>query len=62
MKNKSRKIPKRQQNSIFWVYGYHATVAALRNINRRKNELLLTTDAQKKIIQEKDLYLLLLNP
>ena len=58
MKNKSRKIPKRQQNSIFWVYGYHATVAALRNINRRKNELLLTTDAQKKIIQEKDLNIL----
>ena len=58
MNNKSRKIPKRQQNSIFWVYGYHATVAALRNINRRKNELLLTTDAQKKIIQEKDLNIL----
>ena len=58
MKNKSRKIPKRQQNSIFWVYGYHATVAALRNINRRKNELLLTTDAQKKIILEKDLNIL----
>ena len=55
MKNKSRKVPKRQQNSIFWVYGYHATVAALKNPNRRKNELLLTTDAQKRIAQEKDL-------
>ena len=53
MKNKSRKIPKRQQNSIFWVYGYHATFAALRNPNRRKNELLLTTDAQKRMAQEK---------
>ena len=55
MKNKSRKVAKRQQNSIFWVYGYHATVAALKNPNRRKNELLLTTDAQKRIAQEKDL-------
>jgi len=58
MKNKSKKIPKRQQNSIFWVYGYHATVAALRNPNRRKNELLLTTDTQKRIAVEKDLGLL----
>jgi len=55
MKNKSKKIPKRQQNSIFWVYGYHATIAALRNPNRRKNELLLTSDAQKRIVQEKGL-------
>ena len=54
MKHKSKKIPKRQQNSIFWVYGYHATVAALRNPNRRKSELLLTTDAQKRVTQEKD--------
>ena len=58
MKNKSRKIPKRQQNSIFWVYGYHATVAALRNPNRRKNELLLTADAQKRLVQEKNLEIL----
>ena len=54
MKNKSRKSPKRQQNSIFWIYGYHATVAALRNPNRRKYELLITADAQKKISQEKN--------
>jgi 23S rRNA (guanosine2251-2'-O)-methyltransferase len=58
MKNKSRKVPKRQQNSIFWVYGYHATVAALRNTNRRKNELLLTSDTQKRLTQEKDLEIL----
>ena len=58
MKNKSRKVPKRQQNSIFWVYGYHATVAALRNPNRKKNELLLTTDAQKRLVKEKGLEIL----
>ena len=58
MKNKSRKVPKRQQNLIFWIYGYHATIAALRNPNRRKNELLLTSDAQKRIVQEKGLEIL----
>ena len=58
MKNKSRKIQKRQQNSIFWVYGYHATVAALRNPNRRKNELLLTADTEKRLAQEKGIEIL----
>ena len=58
MKHKSRKVPKRQQNSIFWVYGYHATVAALRNPNRRKNELLLTADTQKRLAQEKGIEIL----
>ena len=58
MKNKSRKIQKRQQNSIFWVYGYHATVAALQNPNRRKNELLLTADTEKRLAQEKGIEIL----
>ena len=55
MKKRSKKTQKRQQNHIFWIYGYHATVAALKNPNRRKIKLLLTIDAQKKIVQEKDL-------
>ena len=55
MKNKSRKSQKRPQNSGFWIYGYHATVAALRNPNRRKSEILLTVDTQKKMSQEKGL-------
>ena len=54
MKNKSRKSAKRQQNSIFWIYGYHATLAALRNPHRRKYELLITSDAQKRISEEND--------
>ena len=58
MKNKFRKVAKRQPNSIFWLYGYHATVAALRNPNRRKNELLLTADTQKRLAQEKGLEIL----
>ena len=55
MKNKSGKTQKRLKNSIFWIYGYHATVAALRNSNRRKYELLITLDAQKRISQENNL-------
>ena len=55
MKKRSKKTQKRQQNHIFWIYGYHATVAALKNPNRRKIKLLLTIDTQKKIVQEKDL-------
>ena len=55
MKKRSKKTQKRQQNQIFWIYGYHATVAALKNPNRRKNELFLTPDAQKKVVQEKSL-------
>ena len=58
MKNKSRKSAKRQQNSIFWIYGYHATLAALRNPQRRKYELLITSDAQKRVSQEKDFHIL----
>ena len=58
MKNKSGKSPKRHQNSIFWIYGYHATVAALRNPLRRKYELLITVDAQKRVSQEKDFEIL----
>ena len=55
MKKRSKKTQKRQQNHIFWIYGYHATVAALKNPNRRKIKLILTIDTQKKIVQEKDL-------
>tara|TARA_B100000700_G_scaffold210913_1_gene231801 strand:+ start:237 stop:998 length:762 start_codon:yes stop_codon:yes gene_type:complete len=58
MKKRSKKTQKRQQNHIFWIYGYHATVAALRNPNRRKNELLLTADTQKKLAQEKGIEIL----
>ncbi len=58
MKNKSRKSAKRQQNSIFWIYGYHATLAALRNPQRTNYELLITSDAQKRISEEKDFSLL----
>ena len=54
MKNKSRKSAKRLQNSFFWIYGYHATLAALRNPHRRKYELLITSDAQKRISEEND--------
>ena len=58
MKKRSKKTQKRQQNHVFWIYGYHATVAALKNPNRRKNELLLTVDTRKRLVQEKDLEIL----
>ena len=55
MKNKSKKSHKKQQNLDFWIYGYHATVAALSNNNRQKIQLLLTIDVQRKISKEKGL-------
>ncbi len=52
MKNRFKKLPKKRQNSDYWIYGHHAVVSALMNDNRIKYELNFTIEAEKKLIQE----------
>ena len=55
MKNRFKKLPKKRQNSDYWIYGHHAVVAALNNNNRVKYEINFTIEAEKKLIQEIDI-------
>ena len=54
MRNKFIKLPKKRQNSDYWIYGHHAVVGALINDNRVKYELNFTIEAEKKLVQEVD--------
>ena len=55
MKNRYKKLPKKRQNSDYWIYGHHAVIGALNNDNRVKYELNFTVEAEKKLIQEIDI-------
>ena len=55
MKNRYKKLPKKRQNSDYWIYGHHAVVGALTNENRIKYELNFTIEAEKKLIHEVDI-------
>ena len=55
MQNRYKKLPKKRQNSDYWIYGHHAVVGALKNENRIKYELNFTIEAEKKLILELDL-------
>ena len=55
MKNRYKKLPKKRQNSDYWIYGHHAVVGALINESRIKYELNFTIEAEKKLIQEVDI-------
>ena len=47
MSKRSKKLPKKRQNSDYWIYGHHAVVGALMNENRVKYEVYFTTEAEK---------------
>jgi len=55
MKNRFKKLPKKRQNSDYWIYGHHAVVGALNNNNRVKYEINFTIEAEKKLIKEVDI-------
>ncbi len=55
MRNRYKKLPKKRQNSDYWIYGHHAVVGALTNENRIKYELNFTIEAEKKLIHEVDI-------
>jgi len=55
MKNRYQKLPKKRQNSGYWIYGHHAVVGAITNKNRIKYELNFTIEAKKKLIHEVDI-------
>ncbi len=55
MKNRFKKLPKKRQNSDYWIYGHHAVVGAINNNNRVKYEINFTIEAEKKLIQEVDI-------
>ena len=52
MSKRSKKLPKKWQNSDYWIYGHHAVVGALMNKNRVKYEVYLTAEAEKKLKDE----------
>ena len=52
MKNRYKKLPKKRQNSDYWIYGHHAVVGALMNDSRVKYEINFTMEAEKKLNQE----------
>ena len=49
MSKRSKKLPKKRQNSDYWIYGHHAVVGALINNNRVKYEVYFTSEAEKKL-------------
>ena len=52
MSKRSKKLPKKRQNSDYWIYGHHAMVGALLNENRVKYEVYFTSEAEKKLKNE----------
>ncbi len=52
MSKRSKKLPKKRQNSDYWIYGHHAVVGALMNENRVKYEVNFTSEAEKKLKNE----------
>ena len=52
MSKRSKKLPKKRQNSDYWIYGHHAVVGALLNDNRVKYEVYFTSEAEKKLRSE----------
>ena len=52
MSKRSKKLPKKRQNSDYWIYGHHAVVGALLNDNRVKYEVYFTSEAEKKLKSE----------
>ena len=52
MSKRSKKLPKKRQNSDYWIYGHHAVVGALMNNNRVKYEVYFTSEAEKKLKSE----------
>ena len=52
MSKRPKKLPKKRQNSGYWIYGHHAVVGALMNENRVKYEVYLTSEAEKKLKNE----------
>ena len=52
MSKRSKKLPKKRQNSDYWIYGHHAVVGALMNENRVKYEVYFTSEAEKKLRSE----------
>ena len=55
MSKRSKKLPKKRQNSDYWIYGHHAVVGALTNENRVKYEVYFTSEAEKKLKSEIEL-------
>ena len=55
MSKRSKKLPKKRQNSDYWIYGHHAVVGAIMNENRVKYEVYFTTEAEKKLKNEIEL-------
>ena len=52
MSKRSKKLPKKRQNSDYWIYGHHAVIGALMNDNRVKYEVYFTSEAEKKLKAE----------
>jgi len=52
MNKKTNKKAKNQQMSDYWLYGYHACVAAINNTNRQKNLLIMTKEVEEKLSKD----------
>ena len=52
MSKRRKKLPKKRQNSDYWIYGHHAVVGALSNKNRHKYEIYFTPEAERKLRKE----------
>ena len=53
MRRNNKKSPKKSHNNEYWMYGYHAVAAALSNDSRVKSELLVTSEAHKRLKSDK---------
>ena len=49
MNKKFNKKAKNQEMSDYWLYGYHACIAAINNANRQKNLLITTKEVAEKL-------------
>ena len=52
MNKKINKKAKNQQMNDYWLHGYHACAAAIKNTFRHKNLLVMTKEAEEKLSQE----------
>ena len=53
MRRNNKKSAKKSHNNEYWMYGYHAVAAALSNESRVKSELLVTSEAHKRLKSDK---------
>ena len=57
MRRNNKKSAKKSHNSEYWMYGYHAVAAALSNESRTKSELIVTSEALRRLKSDRTTFI-----